>query len=372
MTKNILYSSSFSSLRGGGQKSLLLLLERINLHKYQPFLLCPQEGELEKAAKALGVKVFVLPLPSIKTFNIAQLYRTIRDIKEWIKENNIALIHTDAPRGTFCLGLVAKSLKIPLVYHARVSSREPYLYERLLYGFAKKVIAVSQETQKRFQNLPDFKNKVFLIHNAVDIEKFNPAVKGIKFREELKLSDKVVIGIIGQLVPLKGQNIFLRAAGLVAKKEKRVKFLVIGNVDDPVYKKSLDLLVQELGLEDLVDFIDFREDMPEVVSGLDILVNVSDLEGFSRVIIEAMACAKPVIASNVGGNPEAVRNEITGLLVPAQNASALASAMLKLIADAGKRRYMGNLGRKRVEELFNITVNVRKTEDLYQKILEGN
>ncbi|MDH4258411.1 MAG: glycosyltransferase, partial [Candidatus Aminicenantes bacterium] len=115
----------------------------------------------------------------------------------------------------------------------------------------------------------------------------------------------------------------------------------------------------------------YREDIPQIMSCLDIAVlpSTSHLEGLSRVIIEAMASGKPVIATDAGGNPEAVEDGKTGILVPPGEPDRLARAILELARDANKRKRMGEAGRKRAEQLFSIEMNVTRIEKIYEEIL---
>ena len=116
-------------------------------------------------------------------------------------------------------------------------------------------------------------------------------------------------------------------------------------------------------------FTDFRKDIPRIIASLDLLVLTSEKEHFGRVLIEAMACAKPVVATNAGGVPEIVKDGETGILVPPKDSSAMAEAIITLLQDKERARRMGLAGRERVEKMFDIKENARKTEEIYKNLL---
>ena len=126
---------------------------------------------------------------------------------------------------------------------------------------------------------------------------------------------------------------------------------------------------KSLDLKDKVIFSGFRQDMPEVYAAIDIFVLPSLQEACARVLLEAMASGKPVIATSLGGNPEIVVDEVTGILVPAKDARALAQAMLRLIREPDTARQMGEAGRKRSQECFTIAENLVKIEFIYGELL---
>jgi glycosyltransferase involved in cell wall biosynthesis len=130
-------------------------------------------------------------------------------------------------------------------------------------------------------------------------------------------------------------------------------------------------LCEEFGISDRVIFTGHRDDIPSVLKEIDMLVfpTISG-EGFSRVILEAMAAGKPVVATDNAGNPEAVVDGVTGYIVPTGNISALAAKINELVANKGKVAKMGKAGRKRVEELFTIQLNLKRVQDVYLMLLK--
>lgn len=368
---NLLFTSLSGEIIGGGQRSLFLHLERLNRKRFEPFLICPSGGNLVEKAKKIGIETSILKMGRLKTMNVFTVGSTVRRLRQFIKENKINLIHTDAPRQTFYAGLAARKTGTPLIWHVRVSNPEKTFYDRFLLNLSTKVIAVSQAARNRFQRLPTAPDKCIVVYNGVDLSEFHQHQKDQELIKKLETKDEcLLVGTVGQLIPSKGQDVFVMAAAEISKLVPEVKFLIVGN-GNITFKKNLEDLSQNLGISKNIFFTGFSEDMPRIMSTLDIVVlpSTTHQEGFSRVILEAMASAKPVVATNIGGNPEAVEDGTTGILVPPGDPHQLAKALLELINDAKKRKLMGEAGRARAETLYGIENTVASIEKIYEEIL---
>jgi glycosyltransferase involved in cell wall biosynthesis len=367
----ILFTSLSGQMLGGGQRSLLLLLERLDRKKYNPFLVCPSEGGFVQKAQKLDIETAVIKMPRIKSLNVFSTTSTVHKFKELIKKKNIDLIHTDSPRQAFYAGRAAKATEMPLIWHVRISTPEKRSFEKYLFNQAHKVIAVSEAASQRFEGFPHAQEKVVVIPNGVDLNEFVQRPPDKRVKEEFNIQgSEILVGTLGQLIPGKGQEILLKAASLVLKRIPQVKFLIVGD-GNRSYRDKLEELSKDLGLSGTIVFTGYREDIPPIMNILDIVVlpSTTHLEGLSRVIIEAMASSKPVIATDSGGNPEALEDETTGLLVPPEDPNRLAESILTLIKDMTKRKQMGEAGRKRAEKLFDIKKNVLRIEKVYEELL---
>jgi glycosyltransferase involved in cell wall biosynthesis len=182
-----------------------------------------------------------------------------------------------------------------------------------------------------------------------------------------------VIGQIAQITPNKGQDIFIRALAQVVRIHPNVRGLIVGGntiIDDSDwFLDELKQLVKELGLVDKVIFTGFVKNMVNLYRCLDLVVLPSKSEGFGRTIAEAMAMTKPAVATKVGGLQEIIVEGKTGLLVPPGDSKALADAILKVVENPELARKFGINGRKRVEELFTVESNVKKTEQVYKSLI---
>jgi glycosyltransferase involved in cell wall biosynthesis len=367
---NLLFTTITGQMIGGGQRSLLLILEKLNKKRFKPFLICPSEGDFTDKAEKLGIETTIIKTRSLKRLNFFSNAATIFKLIKFIKQKNIDLIHTDAPRQTFYTGIAARLAGKPLIWHVRVSDPEENFYDKFLLTLSSKVIAVSKAVRERLEEVAPRSDKFVVIYNGVDLTEFSSQLPDKKIKEEFGIEDDLIlVGTVGQLIPGKGQDIFLRAAAQVSKLFPNVKFIIVGDGNE-AYRKKLEDLSKELRIAEKVIFTGFREDIPQIMSSLDIFVlSSTNLEGFSRVILEGMASRKPVIASRVGGNPEAVEDGKTGIIVPPEDPAPLADAILELVKNEDKRSQMGEAGRRRVEKLFSIEKNIAQIEKLYEELL---
>jgi glycosyltransferase involved in cell wall biosynthesis len=185
----------------------------------------------------------------------------------------------------------------------------------------------------------------------------------------------ILIGLVGRITRWKGQHIFLRAAALVRGRFPAARFQIIGSAlfGEEAYEEEIRALRASLGLEDCVEFLGFRTDVPELIQELDVLVHASITgEPFGQVIIEAMAAGKPVVATRGGGVPEIVQDGVTGILAPMGDAAAMAEAICELLADPERAAKMGAAGRERVLRSFTVEVTARRLEHVFDRVLSRN
>lgn len=202
--------------------------------------------------------------------------------------------------------------------------------------------------------------KIRVIRNGIVLPRF-AARAGNDFRHEFGLPPNVpLVGVVARLNAMKGIEYFLQAAAAVAPEAPDAWFLIVG---DGGHKEELQRLAGALGIADRVVFTGFQMDVPRVLSELTISVLPTLSEGLSNTLLESMAMGIPVIATIVGGNPEAVGD--CGVLVPPRDAAALADAMLMMLRNPGLAARMGQSGRCRIVESFSLERMVRDTQSFY-------
>jgi glycosyltransferase involved in cell wall biosynthesis len=213
--------------------------------------------------------------------------------------------------------------------------------------------------------------KIEVIRNGVKV----PAHMGKRgsggIRQEFGIPGEApVCACIGRVVPGKGIDDFLRAARVLADQNRNVRFLMIGShAFERNHKFDLDRLARELQLDGRFIFTGERHNVDEILPDIDIVVHPSLTEGLSNVVLEAMAAGLPVVATRVGGNPELVQDGRTGVLVPAQDPTALAHAIAFLLDHPQIARQFGEAGRERIVREFSISEMLRRTEDLYLHLI---
>jgi glycosyltransferase involved in cell wall biosynthesis len=220
--------------------------------------------------------------------------------------------------------------------------------------------------------------RINVIGNGVTLSRFGPKNGGGQCRRELGFaSEAPLVAVFCRLNPLKGIEHFLEAAARVAARFPQARFAVVGEgrviqdgviVDGP-YKRELEAHAARLGLGDRVVFTGLRGDVPELLDEVTVSVLPSLSEGLSNAILESMAAGVPVVATAVGGNPEAVKDGVTGLLVPPGDPAALAGAICTLLEDGELAARLGRAGRDRVEERFSEKRMVQDTEQFYLSLL---
>jgi glycosyltransferase involved in cell wall biosynthesis len=184
--------------------------------------------------------------------------------------------------------------------------------------------------------------------------------------------DDFLIGTVGRFIPLKGYEYLIRAAAVVLERIPRARFIIVGLDYDKNIKHLSDLrrLIKKLNLGEKITFLKTRNDIPEIMSALDLFSFPSVDEPFGRVLIEAMACGKAVVAFKSGGVPEIVDEGVTGILVPPRDFRGMAEKMIYLLQNRKLLDQLGRNGRIRAEKLFSIEANVKKTEKIYRRLIK--
>jgi len=351
---NILYTSSFSSMQGGGQRSTYLLIKYLNRDRFCPFLVVPDEGELSKEVERLGVKTFTVGFERIKSFNIIGIIKDLLKIIKVIRDNRINIIHTESPRQTIYCGIAAKIFKIPLVMHLRVSDSSLFL-DRILYFFSDYMIAVSLAVKERFEGIGN-ENKVGVVYNSVNLDEFTPTD-----RKDIINSDVLKIGYFGRIEERKGIDVLIKA---VKHTNKEIKLIIQGEGDSN-YTHKLKSLADGIKVE----FRDYKKDIRPDMMNVDIVILPSIKgEGLPRIIIEAMAMGKLVIASDLKSNREALGGGYE-FFFPVGDDKALASLIIKVSENRAIIYEKKAVLRARAENLFDVRKNTEMTEEIYNKIL---
>ncbi len=373
MKFNILYLHE-TSILGGAENSLLNLVSKLDKNKFQPFFICPQDGPFVDELKKLNIEVFFVRFPRLKRLNPFRICSAINKIRQVIRKKEIALVHSSGTGTNLLAAVSAKLSHVLITWHARnLLGKGMWDIDRFFSFLPDKIICNSEAIRERFYKRGKIQDKIITIINGVNVSKFDPGISGRQIRKEFDINDEeIIVGMVGRLDPSKGHEYFLHAAAGVVKSYPRVRFLIVGDTFSPEHfwlREHLRNLVQKLHLEKRVIFAGFRRDMPQVLAGMDIFVLASDAEPCGRVLFEAMAMAKPIVATNTGGTPEIVIDRETGLLVPPRNSEALAKNIIILLNNRELAKEMGQRGRERVEKYFTIQEHVEKTEAVYEELL---
>lgn len=241
------------------------------------------------------------------------------------------------------------------------------LLDKFLLRFSAKVIVMSKPMKKEIVSSGVPSDKVLVLPNAILLDDYPIGRTNTKIREEFHISkDEKVIAIVGRLSPEKGHEDFLQMASQVVKQYPKVKFLIVG--DGPLLP-ALKKYVTNLNLDSHVIFTGHRTDMLDIYEAIDITVISSSTEGSPNVLLEAFACGKPVVSTNVGGIPEVISSSQDGFLVEPGDSEEMTKSVLVLLNNSNLEMQMGCNVRKLIEQKFNFKNRTLQVEELYKDLL---
>ena len=335
------------------------------------------EDRMEKA-KTHGVRVIALPslVRSIRPFkDLSALFALV-----WLIYNEKPdIVHTHSSKGGILGRLAAKMCGVPNIIHTphghvfyghfgRLASKIFLWVERIFSKFTDRMVALTSGEKNDYIEMSVCSPEQLLtIHSGVDVQRFlqSDGIRAEK-RRSLGLGQKeAIIGFVGWLLPIKGPAYLLKAMDYIWPQHPETALLMVGKGD-----LDVDLRAEALrkNVNGKVKFLGWREDINELMPVFDVLVLPSLNEGMGRVLVEAMAAGKPVVASRVGGIPDLVQDGQTGYLVPPADEKVLADAILKILNDRDQANLMGQRGKELCQQ-FTLEAMIEKLDDLYSALL---
>jgi glycosyltransferase involved in cell wall biosynthesis len=289
-------------------------------------------------------------------------------LRRLITQRDVALVHTHSSIDSWLGGVAARSCHRPVVRSRHVTIAIPRP-RALVYRLADRVISSGEAAARVVAAAGVPAARIVPIPPGVDIARFHPLVSGAGVRAELGLEGAPLVGLVANIRGSKGHGVFLDAAGAVLAREPAARFVIVG---DGIGFDDVRRRVGVLGLDAAVRMMGFRRDVPEVMAALDVLVLPSiRSEAASQVIPQALAVGTPVVATDVGGSSELVRDRDTGRLVPPGDAPALARAILDCLADRDAARAMARRGQALVRERHSLDAVMARTIAVYRALLPG-
>lgn len=373
MKKNILYISDTGQIKGGGEISFLNLLENLDKEAFNAVVCLPAEGDLSRRAKALGFAVREFSYKKVMNpLNLANTVAAIRALCALIRKENIDLVHTNSTGGIVLLsGIACRLTGRPLVSHIRLIYSG--FFQDIVQGlFSRRIIIISRRIGRKFSFL-FFKKKLLLVYNGVNLDNFASGEGASGFKKELGIPESAaLVGAVGTYIRGKGFEYFIKAVSLLKSQGLDLYAVVVGfqPVEQGKYIKELKNMSVRAGLADRLKFLGERNDLPGVFQALDVFVFPSLIDPFGRVIIEAMACSKPVVAFNLGGAPEIIAEGETGFLVKPRDYQELAEKIAFFLKDREKAVVFGKNAHQRCLQLFDIKEHAFNVQKLYREILK--
>jgi glycosyltransferase involved in cell wall biosynthesis len=341
----------------GGELALIRLLS--DSKSTEPHVILAENGPLVQHLRESGISTEVLPLPSCvvnltrgQLHSHSQLLRSVGATTEYVtqltrrlRRLSPDLVHTNSLKSGIYGSLAARAARIPVVWHLRDRlSEDSYpglqavALRRCVRTMADAVIANSTATAKLLHR---GKAPVWVIPSPVDLWPTGRTDRS-----------PPVVGIVGRLAHWKGQHVFLNAIAQLSKKYPTLRARVVGEAlfGEHEYSQNLRRQAKELGIADIVEFVGFTHDIAKELARFAVAVHASiDPEPFGQIVVEAMACGVPIVASNAGGPAETIAHRVDGILVQPGDADALADAVAELLDDAGLSARLAQAGMAKAE-----------------------
>ncbi len=361
---------------GGTENHIYILASGLDKKKFTASICYFHGDERENGfiehGRGLGIEMIGLPVDRI--YSVEALRQAWR-LRKIIKERDIDIVQTFHFKSDTYGALVSKLTGRKVISSRRdmgdLKKRRQIFLNKIANRWISRHIMVCDAVGKRFhemEGIPD--DSMVTLYNGVDLSRFSPVKRRRERVEALGISEgDFIVGTVASFRPEKAYHILFQAIKEVSGSIDNLKVLALG--DGPTRIENQDWC-RANGLDGIVKFMGHIDEIEECVPLMDVFCLVPNKnEGFSNSILEAMAMGKPVIATNVGGNAEAVVHGETGFIIPPNDPQALAKLILKLYTDRETRLKMGKKARERAEEVFPLKLMVKKHEDLYEEVSNG-
>ena len=375
----ILHVLSDINFGAGPANSLITIIKYLPSDLYISYIAVREQGELTDELDRRNIHYIILNLPKpvgIKTlYFILRLVIAVVKMVCFAKKNKIDLIHVNQARAIW--GIVTGRITgIPIIFHAREFLAND-MHKRFLIRYSTKIIAISNAVAKSYQinNNKKEKEKISVVYNAVDIDRFNSENSEKLLRNKFQIDiEAPLILMVSKLSENKGHLDFVAACALVKKRFPKACFALVGGElpGHESYAEEVRKAVIKENFDGSFRFFGFQQRVEQFIGMADIVVQPSIVEdALGRVPLEAMAMGKPVVATAVGGIPEIVEDGVTGFLVPKENPEALAAGIIKLLNDKELCRKFGEVGKERIYQHFNARKHAEEISRIYWEVVEN-
>lgn len=373
-----------STGKGGSRNHLCSLVHNLNKDRFRVEVICSnlRDRDFNKDIQGMreaGIKVSILKMRR----NISILSDLIAFFKlcSYIKKGRYDILHTHSSKAGFLGRLSARLMGVKVVIHtphyfcfiaedmSRVKKFFYFYLEKFAALFCDKIIAVSEsQRQDIIKSGLVNSRKVITIENGVDIYKFsNNGFDISKKKQELGLDNRsIILGTVGILIERKGQRYLIEAVSELIKEGFDVHLIIAG---EGILRKDLDTLSDNLGLNGRIKLLGFREDIPQILSLMDIFVFPSLWEGMSLALLEAMACGLPVISTEVHGAVDLIQDNKRGILVEKKDVQGLVRAIRYLISNRKHAKEMGQEAKELIRKNYTSEKQIGKIKIFYLNML---
>lgn len=365
--KHILYINP-SAVHGGAEEVLVLYMRSAQENGYQPVLVVPEKGWLTEQCEAINIPYELLPtLPNPFTSlhwrqQLKPLLPNALAIMRLVRQWDAVLVHSNTPRASYHGGLGARLAGVKAISHVHDITRLPYaspIKARFLSLLADRILVVSHAVEKAIINLaPRLQSRIQTLYNGWDISRY-ANVKAAKLNQMFGIpSDAIIIGNVSAMTPWKGQDVLIEAFRSLHANHPTTRLLLVGgaqgNEEQIRYERQLHQQVADYGLDDVVIFTGWREDVWSLMKSFDLFVHVpTQPDPLPTVLLHACALSCPIIASEIGGIPEIIIDGYCGLLVPARNATSLSRTLSELLREPRRQQRLREQARAHFIKTFS-------------------
>lgn len=290
------------------------------------------------------------------------------ELAGFIRKNRVEIVHAhlarDYPLAAFAVRLAGKPLVLTRHVLFPLNSLHKFFLKNVGGIIApSNAIAESLKKQKLFPS-----NRIQTIRYGIDLKRF------FNKKVEKSSGETFVVGTIGHLAPIKGHDVFIRAAQTILEKRQDIRFVIVGEDKSRTGENRLNLEAQiaESGWQSKIELAGWTDDVRPFLQKFDLFVSAARAEAFGLVMVEAMLFGLPVVATRSEGASEIIENGVSGILVPNEEAEILAERILELFDDENKREQLRNNGRRRAREHFSLERMVTETEEFYRRVLKNS
>jgi glycosyltransferase involved in cell wall biosynthesis len=342
---------------GGGERHLVDLSHALVDRGHEVYAASVPDSPMSR-------ELFFLTEEHMLGLNRRNYVKNLIALAEFIRDHDIEIVHAHAARdyhvAAQAVRLAARG-QLVLTRHALFPLGR---INKFLLKNTSRVIAVSQAVAENLRSNGVIEpSKITVIHNGIDIDRFTHPITDDDTRP-------ILVGTVGHLAPIKGHDVFVRAAKLISQRRYDTRFVIIGedksNPKD--YRKLLESLIAELGLNENVSMPGWHDDMPRVLSSLTLFVSAARSEPFGLSIVEAMATGLPIVSTASEGAMEIIEDGVTGKLVPADDPESLAKAINDLLDDPLERARLARNAQLAAQR-YSLTRMASDTEQVYREVL---
>src|ERR1700733_1520853 len=362
----LLVLDQFPKTLGGGERIVLNLAALLPRYGYRASILTFSVHPDSAALKSPPCPIYVLSLQ--RTYDLTAL-RAAFELRRFLRLHQVQIVQTFFESSDLWAGFVTKTMSnVKLIWSRRdmgiLRTRKHHIAYRLMASVPDAVFAVSEQVRQHCIQVDRINpTRVPTIYNGLNLADWNTVSRPPGVPSE------ILITTVGNIRRVKGHDVFIKAAASIVPRFPKVSFSIAGDVLERDYFAELQTLILDLNLSDRFHFVGGITNLREHLSVADIFVLPSRSEGFSNAIVEAMAASLPVVATNVGGNAEAVKDGVSGFLVPSDDPAALSAAITRLLSDPPQARAMGMAGKALAAEYFTTEAMMHRITAAYGNLL---